>query len=78
MATYYVQQKSTTWYELSIDADTYQDALEIGKRLLETHGGHESEGTFEWEDSFAVLDDGGKLIYLNEDGTETKFEGAKK
>jgi hypothetical protein len=78
MATYYVQQKSTVWIQTAVNAETVEDALKIGATYLNEGGGDEVDNSFEWEDAFAVVDENGELVYLNENGTETQFEGATK
>lgn len=66
MTTYYVQQKTTVWVQTAVNAETVQDALKIGATYLEEGGGDEVETSFEWLDAFAVLDENGNQIYLNE------------
>lgn len=66
MATYYVQQKTTVWIQVQVSANDLDAALELGARELSNGGGYEVETSFEWSDSFAVLDSNGELIYLNE------------
>jgi hypothetical protein len=66
MATYYVQQKTTVWIQTAVNADSIQEALKIGETYLHEGGGDEVGTSFQWNDSFAVLDENGELIYLNE------------
>jgi hypothetical protein len=66
MPIYYVQQKATVWHEVSVDADTPQEALSIGMEIMNKYGGHEAEDSFEWADAFWLGDSEHNEIELHE------------
>jgi hypothetical protein len=66
MAVYWVQQKATVWQEVQVDADSVEEALEIGTRQLEKTGGTEAEDSWEWADAFWVGNWEREQLLMNE------------
>jgi hypothetical protein len=50
MATYRVQQAAVTYYEIIVEADNQDEALELGMTELMNDEGYEVDGSFEWQD----------------------------
>ena len=54
MAMYRVQQKATVWYEVVIEADNEDEALEFGIEALSDGDGFEASGSFMWQEDYWV------------------------
>lgn len=50
MATYRVQQAAVTYYEVTVEANDEDEALEIGMAEIMNDNGIEVLGSFEWQD----------------------------
>jgi hypothetical protein len=50
MATYRVQQGASVYYEVIVEADTEDEALELGMNEIMSGKGLEVDGSFEWQD----------------------------
>jgi hypothetical protein len=48
--TYRVQRKATTWYEVSVEASSEAEALQLGLAALEAGEGHEANDSLEFVD----------------------------
>jgi hypothetical protein len=66
MATYYVQQQATVWDQVMVEADTPEEALELGLEALSNGEGCEAEGSWEWMEDTCLLDEDGDVIELEE------------
>jgi len=54
MAKYVVEQMATVWYRVNVEADTEEQAKELGYELLNKGEGIETSYSFEWQDEFWV------------------------
>lgn len=50
MPEYRVQQMATVWYEVVIEADNEDEAIELGLDSLARGNGYEASGSFEFQD----------------------------
>jgi hypothetical protein len=50
MPEYRVQQQATVYYEVVVEADTEDQAREIGVEKIFNGDGYEADGSFEWQD----------------------------
>jgi hypothetical protein len=66
MPIYYVQQKATVWYEVEVEADSPEQALELGTELLENGEGVEAQDSFDWADGFWLGDEERNELELKE------------
>jgi hypothetical protein len=66
MATYYIQQKATVWNQVLVEADSPEEAYELGLEALSNGEGYEAEDTWEWQDETCLLDADGDVIELEE------------
>jgi hypothetical protein len=54
MAKYVVEQMATVWYRVNVEADTEEQAKELGYELLNKGEGIKTPYSFEWQDEFWV------------------------
>jgi hypothetical protein len=52
--TYRVQRKATTWYEVSVEASSEAEALQLGLAALSAGEGHEANDSLEFVDEHWV------------------------
>ena len=52
MATYKVQQMAQVWYEVEVEADNRDEAIELATAKLMNDDGVEVPDSWEWQDEF--------------------------
>lgn len=74
MNTYYVEQKTELWVRTTVQADNAKDALEIGKRQIDSGEFEQSFDTWNFEDEFWIGGtDPNVAVSLNKDGSITEL-----
>lgn len=54
MAKYIVEQMATVWYQVEVEADTKEQALDLGQDKLNQGEGWQNQDSFEFQDEFWV------------------------